>query len=164
MKEKSILFACISVLLLCSLCAFAQNSTDHSASLKYVLTVSPDAMKVNRKPGTNPPRIYKERFTFEVKNETNTDFDGNAPSCQLFDIKVVSLDAPDQPIWKASDGQMFCQMVTPVKIAHGKAWTKSIKWQFTADKVKDGKYRATANFTAVPDKVEVVDFEITSVK
>lgn len=136
------------------------NGADH---LKTSLAVSPAHVELNRMPGPHPPRTYKMKFTFVVSNSDKSEYEGSAPSCKTFDIEVVSLAVPDHSVWKSSEGQMYCQMITPVHIAAGKSWRKVVRWTFTTDKIQDGKYRATATFIPT-DKSESVDFEIASVQ
>lgn len=133
-----------------------------AGSLKYRLRVAPGSLQVDRMPGPGPAKSYEEKLTFVVANPAATEYDGTAPNCQTYDIAVAPVDKSDQPVWQWSHGQMFCMMVTNVKIAPGKRWVKSETWKFTASEVPDGKYRATAAF--IPEhKTASVEFEITSV-
>jgi hypothetical protein len=133
--------------------------------LKYAITAVPGNLQVNRMPGPNPPRSYQEQFTFTVKDPTRTDFAGTAPSCQTFDVEVIPVSGTNPaPIWLWSKGMVFCQVVTPVNIAAGKGWKKTVIWKFTTADVPDGKYRAIATFVPTGNKSATVEFEITSVQ
>lgn len=131
--------------------------------LKYSLSAAPGNIQLDRMPGPGPARSYQETFTFTVTNPTRTDYAGTAPSCKTFDVEVVPISAADQPVWTWSKGRFFCQSVTPVPIAAGKSWQKSVVWKFTTADVKDGKYRATATFVPT-NGTAAADFEITSVE
>jgi hypothetical protein len=136
---------------------------ENSILLTYSLKVKPGDLQVDRMPGTHPPRSYQESFSFAVTDTKRTDYKGSAPSCKTFDVEVVPIDTPDQPVWVWSKGQAFCQHVTPVNIPAGKSWQKTVVWKFTTAEIKDGKYRAVATF--IPDNNKAsVDFEITSVQ
>ena len=136
---------------------------ESSSLLTYSLQAKPGDLQVDRMPGTNPPRSYEETFSFVVTDTKRTDYKGSAPSCKTFDVEVVSVDTPDQPVWVWSKGQVFCQHVTPVNIPAGKSWQKTAVWKFTTAEIKDGKYRAVATF--IPDNSKAsVDFEIKSVQ
>jgi hypothetical protein len=140
----------------------ARARQDGANGLKYRLRVAPGNLTVDRMPGPGPAKSYEEKFTFVVGNSATTEYDGTAPNCQTFDIVVAQVDKPDTPMWQWSHGQMFCMMVTPVKIAPGGRWVKSEVWKFAAADVPDGKYRATATF--IPEhKTAAVEFEVTSV-
>jgi Intracellular proteinase inhibitor len=140
------------------------NGEEKSDLLKYGITAAPGNLRMDRMPGPNPPRSYQETFTFVVTNPTRTDFKGSAPTCKTFDVEVVSPDAPSQPIWTWSHGMKFCQLVTPVGIAAGKTWRKTVTWKFTTAEVKDGKYEAIGTFVPTDNRTATVDFEITSVQ
>lgn len=142
----------------------ALNSQEKSDLLKYSITVAPGNLQVDRMPGPNPPRPYKETFNFVVTNPKRTDYKGSAPSCQTFDVEVVSAAAPSRAIWKWSKGKKFCQMVTPVEIPAGKSWQKTVTWKFTTAEIKDGKYQAIGIFVPTSNRTAVVDFEISSVQ
>jgi hypothetical protein len=140
----------------------ASARQDAENGLKYRLRMAPGNLTVDRMPGPGPAKSYEPKFTFIVANSSATEYDGTAPNCQTFDISVAPADKPDQPVWQWSHGQMFCMMVTPVKIASKGRWVKSETWKFTAADVPDGKYRATATF--IPEhKTASVEFEVTSV-
>jgi hypothetical protein len=142
--------------------ARARQDAANGSALKYRLRVAPGNLQVDRMPGPGPAKSYEEKFTFVVANSGATEYDGTAPNCQTYDITVAPADKPDQPVWQWSHGQMFCMMVTPVKIAPGARWVKSETWKFTAADVPDGKYRATATF--IPEhKTATMEFEVTSV-
>ncbi len=141
----------------------AQDAANASANgLKYRLRATPGGVQVDRMPGPGPAKSYEEKFIFVVANSAAAEYDGTAPNCQTFDIAVAPVDKPGQPVWQWSHGQMFCMMVTPVKIAAGARWVKSETWKFSAADVPDGKYRATATF--IPEhQTATVEFEVTSV-
>jgi len=140
----------------------ANGRQDAANGLKYRLRMTPGNLQVDRMPGPGPAKSYEEKFTFVVANSGTTEYDGTAPNCQTYDIRVAPVDKPDQPVWQWSHGQMFCMMVTNVKIGARERWAKSEVWKFAASEVPDGKYRATATF--IPEKKTAsVEFEITSV-
>jgi hypothetical protein len=141
----------------------ASGRQDEASELKYRLRAVPGNLQVDRMPGPGPAKSYEETFTFVVGNAGAAEYAGHAPSCQTFDIVVTPVDHPDQVVWQWSHGQMFCMMVTEVKIAGHGRWKKSEAWKFTTADVTDGKYRATATFIA-EKKTATVDFEVTSVQ
>lgn len=142
----------------------ALSGQDNADLLKYSLEAAPGSQQVNRMPGPTPPRSYQEAFSFSVTNPRRTDYKGSAPSCKTFDIEVAAIGATDQPVWKWSKGQKFCQHVTAVNISAGETWQKTAVWKFTTAQLKDGKYRAIATFVPTNSKIASVDFEITSVQ
>jgi Intracellular proteinase inhibitor len=157
-------FRSVFALFLCVLPALALNGAENSQLLKYTITAVPGNLQVNRMPGTNPPRSYKEVFTFTVTNTTRTDYSGQASSCKTFDVKVIPGNMPDQPVWVWSKGRVFCQHTTTVKIPAGKSWSKTVTWTFTTAEVADGKYQAIGTFVPENDSSATADFEITSVQ
>lgn len=141
--------------------AVASGRQDETSGLRYRLRAAPGNLQVDRMPG--PAKAYEETFTFVVANVGTTEYTGNAPSCQTFDIVVTPIEHPDQVVWQWSHGQMFCTHVTDVRIAARGRWKQAEVWKFTTADVKDGKYRATATFIA-EKKTASVDFEVTSVQ
>jgi hypothetical protein len=141
----------------------ASGRQDETNGLRYRLRAAPGNLQVDRMPGPGPAKSYDETFTFVVANVGTTEYAGNAPSCQTFDIVVTPVEHPDQVVWQWSHGQMFCMHVTDLKIAAHGRWKQTEVWKFTTADVKDGKYRATATFIA-EKKTASADFEVTSVQ
>jgi hypothetical protein len=141
------------------------NGQEKSETLQYTIRAVPGDLQVDRMPGPQPPRSYQEKFTFTVSNPTRTDYAGTAPSCKTFDVVVMpSAPSGQTPVWAASNGMAFCQMVTRVGIAAGQSWQKTAVWKFTTSDVKDGKYKAIATFIATKTSTATVEFNITSVQ
>lgn len=140
--------------------ALACRGAQTSAPLTYRLTVKPGDITLPVKPATGSTAQQEETITFTVLNSSNTDYEGTAPSCQTFDIEIIWLaPAGEKPVWKWSQGQMFCQAVTTVIIPAGLDWHQTVKWDFAAGDVKPGKYRVGATF--IPSNSEAAaGFEI----
>jgi hypothetical protein len=155
---------CLLAIVFSALATASLSSQEKSDLLKYTITAAPGNIHINRMPGPIPPRSYSETFTFVVANTYRTDYGGSAPTCQTFDVEIVSIDSPNQPLWKWSKGKKFCQLVTPVVIPAGKDWKKTVIWKFTTAGVKDGKYRAIGYFVPTQNRTASVEFEITSVQ
>src|ERR1700722_11615994 len=161
-RGLAVVFVAAAVVSLLIPVAGARQDAANASGLKYRLRATPVGVQVDRMPGPGPAKSYEEKFTFVVTNPGTTEYDGTASNCQTFDIAVAAADKPDQVVWQWSHGQMFCMMVTPVKIAAGARLVKSEAWKFSAADVPDGKYRATATF--IPEhKTATVEFEVTSV-
>jgi intracellular proteinase inhibitor BsuPI len=129
--------------------------------LKYKLTATPAKVVVNRMPPI-PATKYTESFAFAVSNPTRTDFTGQAPTSQLYDVIVSRVvGGKREEVWRWSAGQVFAQVLTPVKIEAGKSWQQTARWEFTANDVTDGDYVAVANYIPTGGKAET-KFKITS--
>ncbi|MGO9642952.1 MAG: BsuPI-related putative proteinase inhibitor [Candidatus Acidiferrales bacterium] len=141
---RPLLWLAATVLLAGLACAAgAQNKSP----LAYSLTAKPGDLTVDQMPGPGPAKKYREDFTFTVKNTSDTDYEGTAPSCKVFDVEVFQeIASGDKPVWKWSSDMMFCQKVTQVVIPAGLSWQESVAWNFGAPDVKDGKYKAVATF------------------
>ena len=138
---------------------------DKSDLLKYAISAAPGDLQVDRMPGPHPPRSYQESFTFTVSNPTRTDYSGTAPSCKTFDVEVLPAEPSGQgSVWLWSNGKSFCQTVTPVHIAAGGSWQKTVVWKFNTVDIKDGKYKAIASFVPTKNRTATVEFSITSVQ
>jgi len=87
----------------------------NAAALSYTLDATPGDLNLNRTPGVE----YQETFTFTVTNPTGAEYHGKAPTCQLFDVVVVSSDSGSDttPIWRWSKGQSLCQHSVDTTIA-----------------------------------------------
>ena len=150
-----------AILLLAGLAcgAGAQNKSP----LTYALVAKPGDLTVDQMPGPGPAKKYSENFTFTVTNTSDTDYEGTAPSCQIFDVEVFQLfSTGNKSVWKWSQGMMFCQKVTDVLIPAGLNWQKSADWNFSAMDVADGKFKAVATFIPSNTTSETV-FEIKAV-
>jgi hypothetical protein len=132
--------------------------------LKYSLVAKPGNIVIDRTPPVSS-KTYSEELEFNVTNPRKSDFHGQAPNCQTFDVEVfyVGIDHPTS-VWKWSKGKEFCQMVTPITISAGKSWTpgEKVEWSFTASDLKDGKYYAVATFIPTGNKTAKAYFTITS--
>jgi len=147
-----------AILLLAGLAcgAGAQNKSP----LTYTLVAKPGDLTVDQMPGPSPAKKYSENFTFTVANTSDTDYEGTAPSCQVFDVEVFQLMSNgNKSVWKWSQGMMFCQKVTEVIIPAGLSWQKSVDWNFGGMDVTDGKYKAVATFIPSNTTTETL-FEI----
>lgn len=139
--------------------AGAQNKSP----LTYAIAANPGDLTVDQMPGPGPAKKYSENFTFTVANTSDTDYEGTAPSCQVFDVEVFQIvSSGDKSVWKWSQGMMFCQKVTEVLIPAGLSWQKSAAWNFSATDVTDGKYKAVATFIPSNTTAETT-FEIKTV-
>jgi hypothetical protein len=139
--------------------AGAQNKSP----LTYTLVAKPGDLTVDQTPGPVPAKKYSENFTFTVANTSDTDYEGTAPTCQLFDVEVFQLGASgDKSVWKWSQGMMYCEKVTQVLIPAGLSWQQSATWNFGAMDVTDGKYKAVATFIPSNTTTEML-FEIKTV-
>ncbi len=135
----------------------------NKSPLSYAIVASPGDLTVDQMPGPGPAKKYSENFTFTVKNTSDTDYEGTAPSCQLFDVVVFQqVSSGDKSAWKWSRGMMFCQKVTEVLIPAGLSWQKSAVWNFSATDVTDGKFKAVATFIPSNTTTETT-FEIKTV-
>ncbi|HYB61133.1 MAG TPA: BsuPI-related putative proteinase inhibitor [Methylomirabilota bacterium] len=139
--------------------AGAQNKSP----LTYALVAKPGDLTVDQMPGPGPAKRQSENFTFTVTNSSDTDYEGTAPSCQVFDVEVFQLvSSGNKSVWKWSQGMMFCQKVTEVIIPAGLGWQKSVDWNFSSMDVTDGKYKAVATFIPSNTTTETT-FEIKTV-
>lgn len=77
---------------------------------------------------------------------------------------MQTMPSGQTPVWVWSKGTSFCQAVTPVRIAAGQNWQKSVAWKFNASNAKDGKYKAIATFAATKNSAATIEFAITSVQ
>jgi hypothetical protein len=139
--------------------AGAQNKSP----LTYTLVAKPGDLTLDQMPGPGPAKKYSETFTFTIANTSDTDYEGTAPTCQLFDVEVFQTGSSgDKSVWKLSRGMMYCQKVTEVLIPAGLSWQKSADWNFGAMDLTDGKYKAVATFIPANTTTET-SFEIKTV-
>jgi len=139
------LIAPVGIALLAGL-AFAAGAQSEPP-LTYSLAAQPGDLTVDQVPGPGPAKKYSEDFTLTITNTSDTDYEGEAPTCQLLDVEIFrEVASGDKSVWKWSNGMMFCQMVTPVVIPAGLSWQGKATWSFMATDVKDGKYKAVATF------------------
>ncbi len=145
-----VLYVAIGFALLASLACWAAQKP---GPLTYRLVVSPGDITVPAAPspsapGTAAPSAHQEEaITFTVVNSSDTDYEGTAPSCQISDVEIFWLGpAGDKLVWRWSEGQMFCQKVTPVVIPAGLNWQQAVKWNSAPAEMQPGKYRVDATF------------------
>jgi intracellular proteinase inhibitor BsuPI len=135
------LFVAIVLALLASIGCWAAQKSD---PLTYRLKVEPGDITMPAKPSS---AAQEETITFTVINSSGVDYEGTAPSCQIFDVEIFWAGPNgEKSVWKWSDGRMFCQTVTSVVIPAGLTWQQTVKWDFSPADVQPGKYRVAATF------------------
>jgi hypothetical protein len=156
--KLSVLCATFGLALVASVACWAAQKP---GPLTYRLVVSPGDITLAANPAPGAPAAHQEEtITFTVVNSSDTDYEGTAPTCQISDVNIFWLDpAGDKLVWKWSQGQMFCQKVTPVVIPAGLNWQQTVKWDSAPAAMQAGKYRVDATF--IPsDAVASANFEI----
>src|ERR1700722_9566786 len=99
-----------------------------SLQLKHEVEAKPAILTVDRMPVIPPSRKAKEGFVLTVRNESRTDFRGEARTGQLFEFVVHPKGQPGTIVWRYSDGKEFPQMITPLEIDAGKARGAQTDW------------------------------------
>jgi hypothetical protein len=156
-KPRLLLVTAGFLVVACLACWAAQKS----GPLTYRLDVKPGDITLPPKPAAQIPAAQlEEAITFTVSNSSDTDYEGTAPSCQISDVEIFwSGPSGEKSVWKWSDGQMFCQKVTPVIIPAGLNWQQTVKWDFNPADAARGSYRVAATF--IPSNaVASASFEI----
>jgi Intracellular proteinase inhibitor len=161
MNHKSrVLSATVGLAILASLACWAAQKP---GPLTYRLVVSPGDITLAAKPAPDAPAAHQEEsITFTGVNSSDTDYEGTAPTCQIFDVEIFWLGpSGDKLVWTWSQGKAFCQSVTPVVIPAGLNWQQTAKWDSAPAAMQPGKYRVDATF--IPSNaVASANFEIHS--
>lgn len=157
-RKPRVLYSAISSIAIAFLASLVCWAAQKPGPLTYRLVVSPGDITVPATPhpaapGAAAPATHQEEaITFTVINSSDTDYEGAAPSCQIFDVEIFWLGpAGDKLVWRWSEGQMFCQKVTPVVIPAGLNWQQTVRWNSAPATMQPGKYRVDATF--IPSNV-----------
>ncbi len=121
------------------------------------LKVSDAPLWVNKMPPLNLREEQDQGLTMRVAWAGPGAWQGRAPTAQLHDFTV---EHEGRVLWRWSDGRMFAQVVTPVRIEAGKALEFTGAWRFHPSEIEaEGTYAARGVF--VPTGQEVTrDFEV----
>jgi hypothetical protein len=145
--------ATVALALLASFACWAAPAQNAADPLTYRLALKPGDITLSAAPSAGTPPAQQQAITFTVINSSDTDYEGNSPSCQTFDVEILwRAPGGEQSVWKWSQGQAFCQSVTQVVIPAGLTWQQTVTWNFNAAAVKPGEYRVAATF--IPSEAE----------
>ncbi len=124
--------------------------------LEVTLETQPDVIWVNKMPpGPNPPQFLE--LTMSVKWPYRSIWEGQCPTTQLYDF-WIELDG--KPVWRWSDGKMFAQMITPVKIPGGSPFKFTEVWKIDPAAITtEGVYTAYCLFIASGQEAKA-EFEL----
>lgn len=118
--------------------------------LKLKLKV-PELLWVNKMPGPGPIKQYMP-MTLKVKWPYRSIWKGTCPTSRIYDFMI---EKDGKTLWKWSDGKVFLQVLTPVRIPGGRPVEYTEIWEFLPKEIKkEGTYTAKALFIASNQTVE----------
>lgn len=124
--------------------------------LEVLLKLGVDVLWVNKMPpGPQPPQFMD--LTLQVKWPYRSIWEGWCPTTQIYDF---SIEYKGKTIWRWSDGKVFGQVMTPVRIPGGRFHEFAETWKFNPNDIKsEGTYTARALFVASGQEASK-DFEV----
>lgn len=152
-----VLACCVALAGAAGCCPPAPDGAGPGDELELNLTVGDDPLWVNKMPPLNLRKEQEQRLTLRVAWAGPGAWEGQAPTAQLHDFTIERGGAL---LWRWSEGRVFAQVVTPVRIEAGKALEFSGAWRFHPSEIEsEGTYTARAVF--VPTGQETTrDFEV----
>ena len=124
--------------------------------LEVGLKLGTDILWVNKMPPAPQPSQCMD-LTLLVKWPYRSIWEGLCPTTQIYDF---SIEHKGKTIWRWSEGRIFAQVITPVRIPGGDYHEFPEVWKINSDDIEsEGTYTARALFIASGQEV-TKDFEI----